>query len=442
MWWTSTLGQATWHILGVLPPAQKQMRMRNTSWYGQYACAAAALASREMQTSCLDATSSAAWLALKLGLLSFWWNNQLSKKLYSRERRLHGVVGYLMVQVLNLSIRASALFMLEHPDWIPAEVPAKGVHGAMLAFIVFITLISMTTVKLQVPRKPNLTDHHPVQVDPAATKLAYQTHASPVASQTTSFSASFPISALSKTPKATTPPRLQMQVAQYEEEDNEMDWTPTGPSQYTQFNHQPVPEYRRPDGPNPFRGTLPPAPKAPAHKARNPKPFLPASQDKKQNFMNQIRGEIRGATGSPTSDDEDGAFSFGGSKKSNAGFMLGPSNMRDYQAESAASGLEDLFNSAFTINAAKPTQVQSDAQPPKQEKERGFVIDGETVRENVMVMRAATGFVALVVLCFALAVGMGWFNPKSAIESLLYEKEVVHEVHDVMEDLVEDYIGT
>merc|ERR1712000_542172 len=94
---------------------------------------------------------------------------------------------------------------------------------------------------------------------------------------------------------------------------DEMDWTPEGPSRYTQFSHQPAPEYRRPEGPNPFRGTLPPAPKAPAHKIRNPKPFLPATQEKKSNFMREIRGEIRAATGSP-SEDEDDVFGFGRKK--------------------------------------------------------------------------------------------------------------------------------
>ena len=439
-WWASVLGQTTWHLLGVLPPAEKQMRLSSTSWYAQWTCAAAVLASQELQQSCLHATAATAWYSLVLGLLSFWWNSKLSQKLYSRDRRLVGLGSYLVVQLLSLVIRGAAFYALEYPQWLPAETPASGIHGAMLAFMVFSTSISMTTVKLSAPRRPNLTDYHPVEVDPTASRPAYQDQAPAMASQTTSYSTSFPISALSQTqkPAIPTPPDTQVSTI----EDEEMDWTPTGPSKYTQFSYEPQPEYRRPDGPNPFRGTLPPAPKAPAHKIRNPKQFLPASQEKKSNFMKEIRGELRAATGTP-SDDEDGTFGFGGRKKSNAGFVLNPGNMRDYRAEGAASGLEDLFNSAFTIkeNKAEPGNASTEASK-EEKKEQGYVIDGETVRERMVLMRTSLALGAILVVCFALAVGMNWIKPKSAIESLLYEKDAVEEVHEVIEDFVEDYIGT
>lgn len=441
-WWGSVLGQSIWHLLAVLPPAEKQLQLRTASWYGQWSCAASALLSRNLQHSCLHASIDSAWWALYLGIASIWWNNQLSKKLNSRERTLSGIGQYLLMQIISLATRAAALFVLANPAWLPASMPPTGIHIAMLVFIPNITLLSMTTVKLTALRRPNLTNHHPVPVDPLAAKTAYQTHALPSMSQTTSFATSFPISALSQAPELDllTPPDTQ--TSKFEDEDNAMDWTPTGPSQYTQFNHQPKAEYQRPAGPNPFRGTLPPAPKAPAHKIRNPKPFLPASQDKKSNFMKEIRGELRAVTSTP-SDDEDETFGFGGRKKSKTGFVLNPSNMRDYQAEGAASGLEDLFNSAFTIK--EPTAaVRSTKQATKEtlEQERGFLTDGDTVRENVMMARALLGLSALLVLCFAIAVGMGWLNPKTALESVLYEKETVREVHEVIEDFVQDYIGT
>jgi hypothetical protein len=439
-WWMSALGQAIWHLLGTIPPAEQQMRMRNTSWYGQWTCTASSLASWELQNSCLEATRETAWRSLYLGLLSFWWNPQLSKKLYSQERRLSGVGGHLLIQVLTLSVRALALFVIEHQEWRPAGVPAKGIHSATFIILTFFTIVSLSAVKLTKAPKANLTDHHPVHIDPSATRPAYQTYGSSLASQTNSFSMDFPISALSKAPQAasSSPPDTQLS---FEEQENEMDWTPTGPSQYTQFNYQPTPEYRRPDGPNPFRGTLPPAPKAPAHKLRNPKPFLPASQEKKNSFMRDIRGQLRAATGTP-SDDEDETFGFGGRKKnSSTGFVLNPSNMRDYKAEGATSGLEDLFNSAFTINSNRPSeQPNGNASLEPNPEDKGYVLDGETVRENVMVMRAVTGLSALLVLFLALAIGMGWFNVKGAIDGVLYEKAIVEEVHEVIEDFVEDYV--
>lgn len=158
--------------------------------------------------------------------------------------------------------------------------------------------------------------------------------------------------------------------------------------------------------------------------------------------MREIRGEIRAATGSP-SEDEDDVFGFGRKKKSKGGLVLDPGNMRDYRAEGAASGLEDLFNSAFTIKENRAESSATDqGGSSKNEQSKGYVIDGETVRERMMFVRAMVGLSAILTLCFALAVGMAWVNPKAAIESLLYEKEGFEEVHEVIEDFVEDYIGT
>jgi hypothetical protein len=157
--------------------------------------------------------------------------------------------------------------------------------------------------------------------------------------------------------------------------------------------------------------------------------------------MKDIRGELRAATGTP-SDDEDGPTGFGGRKKSNAGFVLGVSNMRDYQAETTATGLENLFNSAFTIRE-DPLSASGHGKKiaNKHEDDKGYVMDGETVRENVMVVRALIGLSVVLVVFFAFAISMAWVNPKSAIEGLLYEKQSLNEVHEVVEDFVQDYVG-
>ncbi|KIW05300.1 uncharacterized protein PV09_03825 [Verruconis gallopava] len=445
LWWASILGQVTWHLLGILPHATKQMRLRSISWYGQWTCAANALMSQEIQLSCLEATKDSVWRAFYMGAASFWWNNALSTKLYSRERRLRGLGSYLLVQFISLSVRAVVLLCFEHTEWIPKSIPTNAIHGTMIVFLVFTTLTSLRTVKLSAPQRPNLTDHHPVQVDPAATRPAYQQNSTPISSQTTSFSTSFPVSALSKpleSASVLTPPATQS-FAETEYDGNEMDWTPTGPSQYTQFSPQPKLEYRRPEGPSPFRGTLPPAPKPPAHKIRNPKPFIPASQDRKNNFMKEIRGELRAATGSP-SDDEDGTFGFGSRKKNNADFVLAPGNMRDYQAEGAATGLENLFNSAFTIKettAATTNKEQEKGIRRSKEKEKGYVMSGKTVRENMIALRAIVGISALLVVVLAFVLSARWFSPKSALEGLLYEKEALEEVREVV-DVVQEYVDT
>lgn len=157
--------------------------------------------------------------------------------------------------------------------------------------------------------------------------------------------------------------------------------------------------------------------------------------------MKEIRGELRAATGTP-SDDEDSTFNVGGRKKSTSGFVLGPSNMRDYQAEGEATGLESLFNSAFTIKEDPLTKGKKGNEQKDEREQKGFVIDGDTVRENVMVMRAIKGLCAMLVACIGIAIAMGWIEVKSTIEGFLYEKETFEEVHEVVEDFVQDYIGT
>jgi hypothetical protein len=157
--------------------------------------------------------------------------------------------------------------------------------------------------------------------------------------------------------------------------------------------------------------------------------------------MKEIRGDLRTAAGTP-SDDEDGAWGLEPRKKSSAGFVLRPSNMRDYQAEGAATGLENLFNSAFTIEENTLAGSKKENESINEHNEKGFVMDGETVRENVMVMRAVAALCALLAVFFGAAIAMGWFNSKTAIESLLYEKETLEGVHDVVEDFVQDPLGS
>lgn len=170
---------------------------------------------------------------------------------------------------------------------------------------------------------------------------------------------------------------------------------------------------------------------------------MAASEQRKNTFMKEIRGEIGAANGSPSdTEDEDSGFGIRSKQDSNAysAFILNPSRMRDYQTESAATGLENLFNSAFTIKERPIEELRKEQEErQKREQEKGFVMSGETVRENVIIMRATTALVTLLVLGIAVVVASGWVDVKMLIERLLYESEVVRDVHEVVEEAAQSY---
>jgi hypothetical protein len=203
-----------------------------------------------------------------------------------------------------------------------------------------------------------------------------------------------------------------------------MDWTPTESTELKQINlRRPVqPTFQSPYrhvGPSPFRGTLPPAPQAPAHKARNPRsmqPFIPASKEKQEMFAKRMVGE-----------GQDGDF--GGAKRGD--YTLQQPTMRDREAESRETGLESLFNAAFSVSN-KPLEVSQtpsqqehegflpgiESSPPssqnllsrKPKRERvGHIYNGEVVRDTVPGVSILVYFLlALVVVGIGMIIRQGW----------------------------------
>lgn len=141
-----------------------------------------------------------------------------------------------------------------------------------------------------------------------------------------------------------------------------MDWMPTESTEIKQINpRRPTqPAFQSPYrhvGPSPFRGTLPPAPQGPAQKARNPRsmqPFTPASKEKQEMFAKRLAGE-----------DQFGEF--GGSRRGD--YTLQQPTMMDREAESRETGLESLFNAAFSVSN-KPSEV---SQLQEEEEREGFL---------------------------------------------------------------------
>jgi len=88
--------------------------------------------------------------------------------------------------------------------------------------------------------------------------------------------------------------------------------------------------------------------------------------------------------------------------------------MRDRRAETAETGLEGLFNSAFSIGKPGPSQENThrndDDEVGVPGFQRGHVYEGETIREGVLLRRLVVGLLIAAVAGLALA----WWSGKNS----------------------------
>jgi hypothetical protein len=415
MWWTSLLLGLLWHGLGMLPPAEEQDR-RPRVWYEQAMWCAANVGdwrTSGVPSSCYDPVARQVWLALYLAFFSGWWNPKIFSKLSSRTGRLRKVNQYLLLEAVVFAIRLAATYFLENYEPGLSDI-SRGTHFAM--FIVLVISIYRLNTTIELKEKPlvSFTGLQPI--------IAAPSHPQTIIPTQDDLSSSFPISALSSNRARSPSPdqgyesssltsTTESTVTQInwgfdDDEDMAMEWTPTQTVK-TLTPRRPIRDIApKPfDSPSPFYGTLPPAPMPPAVKARRPlQPFIPASQEKKDDFFQKMTGENQGR-----------GLDFGGTKRGD--YSLQPPVMRDRRAETAETGLEHLFNSAFTIGGPEFMQQRRDPYASVGEEEepvvpgfqRGHVYEGETIREGVIISRLLFGIVISIALGLACA---WWVGPE------------------------------
>ncbi|QDS76279.1 hypothetical protein FKW77_001798 [Venturia effusa] len=358
-WSISLLLQVEYHAVGMLSPAQVQDDASYTNWLSTQTCIWTSVSERQSQLNCLLAAHERAWSCLWLGLLSCWWNNRLAEISYS-QARVRGVNNHMALQAIVLLVRAAALWSLDMRWLRDLGIPVNAAHSAMLVFLFFTTMTSLQSVRLVKAPQVSFSGLQPILADSSTTPRQ-------MSHESTHTTSTFPISSLGRQHS----PESSDSAHDYEfgETDDtlsvastSMDWMPTEPTEIKQINpRRPAqPTFQSPYrhvGPSPFRGTLPPAPQGPAQKALNARrmqPFLPASKEKKEMFARRLAG-----------DDQLGDL--GGSRRGD--YTLRQPTMVDREAESRETGLESLFNAAFSVSN-KPPEV---ARSQEQEEREGFL---------------------------------------------------------------------
>lgn len=197
----------------------------------------------------------------------------------------------------------------------------------------------------------------------------------------------------------------------YDEDEDTMEWTPTRPSQTTYYDlrprNNPIAQRQSQqlqqlmnssrNEPSPFRGTLPPAPIAPAHKLRNPPnqpTFRKTPLTKQKDFFSKIMGSTASATTNASPVKRQGNRIYYDDGTSIAETDVDPrfANMTPQQLQrhridmefaepklnlpppnAVDTGLEAMFDTVFSIRD-EPEEVQRQ-RAEEREQGKGSIVD-------------------------------------------------------------------
>jgi hypothetical protein len=413
VWWGSLLVEMAGHVFGTFPLAVGRGSPPQ-AFYGKVLwCLADLFESRSAQSDCYQTFTGHIWTAIYLSILTVWWNPKLLPYLSSRTGILRGQQQYYALQALMLAIRWATTYYLETSVPLFSDM-SRGTHFTMLLLLIVTTGVALTTVTVEEKPLVSFTGLKPITAEPSSMLTPRRPFHTEAHTET-----SFPISALSNSRQRSPSPDQGYETASVatsidsshhnwaeQEDDMSMEWTPTQQSTTKALTpRRPVQPLKQPNfgGPSPFYGTLPPAPMAPSVKARKPlQPFIPASQEKKDNFFQQVMGSSTGNTN----------MDFGGSKRID--YSLREPQLRDRRAETAETGLEGLFDSSFSLGAPGPSKsrkqpgLERGVEPEVPGLQRGHVYEGEAVRWGVMIRRLLTGIVLTCILGFGGVWCRGW----------------------------------
>ncbi|KAF2100585.1 hypothetical protein NA57DRAFT_54664 [Rhizodiscina lignyota] len=407
-WWSSIILQLAWHLQGAMIDRDPwYMSLSRSGPLTLFGCVRGLVWSPwVVERRCFAATSTYVHQALIVAALSMWWNPRLMEKISRANVRMTGLSEHLTLQLVVQLVRTAAWWMLQ--DSAQSLVPQRafgGAHAFMVAFLILSTITSLRTVKIDdKPRVlftnnigPLIPENESQKADSVfsssgTAKPTRQSQSSPFARP------SFPVGTLDRTYRSAfndppTPPPDDLiseadttTSAADSDTFNTMDWSPTVTqttfqprnaafnSRTPQANQQQLAPYADSGasgtpsalgGPSSrtsaFYGTLPPAPKAPAAKLRNPwKPgFQRASAEKKENFFAQMKGKKGDGEDNPLLNAD--PYSASSAQKSKGYLELAEPKWQ-LKEEPAVTGLEGMFNSVFSIND-EPSEVRAEASP-------------------------------------------------------------------------------
>ncbi|RLM00189.1 hypothetical protein CFD26_108310 [Aspergillus turcosus] len=345
-YWGSVASQLAWDTLGALSADHHLHDMYDDLLSPSIAsCARATLQTRQLPSSCWIDLSPYAGLALVVGILSLWWNPKLRLKVEGRGGRFVGLGEYYQVQLIVMVARCVFWAVLKDPSSSglqPTLPPA--LHLFMILFTILSVVISRRVVKYDTRPLVAWSDSTPTATPSRKAVTSPVVQSSTAAQRFTSARGTdqqatprFPLEKLA-TPRTVhetepvIPPTPPPEV-------DDMDWTPS-----VHHEIKPTVSVRQKDtpsvlnGPLPFYGSLPAAPKPPSWALRTqPSRPKPIQQVVERNPFH------RTPTQSPTSWQRNPV--------NQADSVFAPPKFFPTSDHLASTGLESLFDRAFTIKS-------------------------------------------------------------------------------------------
>ncbi|KAK8202733.1 Ima1 N-terminal domain-containing protein [Phyllosticta capitalensis] len=394
-WWGSIIGHLIWSALGVYATPGPLGEGKDVEVFNGRTCMDQAQKYGVMQSECISTWYPEMRVIMLLAVATFWWNNKLAVRIESNRGRLIGLKDHLLLQGLMLLVRGTTWWMLQDPAQSMLTMDIyRAVHAAVFVFLAITAILSSFMVKIDKTPRINLAAPEPLLLPSEYSPEKQQPLSRPATAdtfrpQSAASTKPFPINRLGQSlnPQNPDPPspvsthishqtvtNTDATTVRPEVDEDTMEWTPTRPEnhfftldsrtasrpaqQQTNRINSLVQNTTNTNERNPFRGTLPPAPLAPAHKLRNPpnQPiFQQASAARKGDFFARIMNRGGGASDAP---DTPTSFRYETEGQSPAPreLELAPARLK-LREDPVDTGLESLFNSVFSIRD-EPKEVQ------------------------------------------------------------------------------------
>ncbi|KAK6838183.1 hypothetical protein RU639_000871 [Aspergillus parasiticus] len=342
-YWASVAGQLSWNLVGALATDELLRDPDDLLTPASIVtCVQQTLETRRMPSYCFVDLSPYAGLSLVAGILSAWYNPKLRFKVEGRAGRFVSLGEYYQVQLIVMVVRCVFWALLRDPSssGLQSHLPPT-LHTFMFIFTALSVLFSRRIAQYDTRPLVNWADNTPAAT-PARGRgesPVYTTGSKQLLTSTNERlqqgTPRFPLEKLAtprpvpEEPTFPTPPP----------EGDDMDWTPS-----VQHNVTPtVSVHQRErksvlDGPLPFYGSLPAAPKPPSWNLRN----QPAQRQKPiEQVVERNPFHRTPAQSSSPWARNNGPFDT----------AFAPPKFFPMSDHAASTGLESLFDKAFTIKS-------------------------------------------------------------------------------------------
>ncbi|KAL2808727.1 Ima1 N-terminal domain-containing protein [Aspergillus granulosus] len=353
-YWASIAGQLAWDLTSALTvdePLEDAGEIALSFPVGS--CLQKSLETYRLPRHCSVDLVPYAGFALVAGIISLWWNPKLRLKVEGRGGRFLGLGEYYKVQLIIMVVRCAFWAVLRDP-WSSGLDPTlpPALHSFMVLFTILSVIISRHVVRYDTRPLVNWSDMTPVTTparksatSPQPTTNSKQPFYTPH-ERAQPFTPRFPLEKLA-TPRSAQEERA---IPTPPPEAEDMDWTPSIQNDFRPVStiHQRDQLSNTLEGPTPFYGSLPPAPKPPSWNLRS-------QSSQRQKPIEQVV-ERNPFHRSPIQPSSTWRRNTGSSDATFAPPKFFP--MSDH----ASTGLENLFDRTFTIKS--PEDHEDEWQAP------------------------------------------------------------------------------